>query len=252
MKRLLIIAGTDSSGGAGLTRDASVAADLGVQVLPVVTAVTAQTDDAVVAIHAVPANVISAQIAAAFAGPPPDVVKIGMLATEETAAAVAEALAQCAVPIVLDPVLASSSGGALSPERSIARVLTLATLLTPNFGEAAALSGLPAGPVPAQAARLQDRGAKAVLIKGGHGRGATCTDHLFSGASHRAFSAERLNMRRRGTGCTLATAIGCHLAKGATLPDACAAARDFLQTWLKRGPAEPSHAERVASCSRCM
>lgn len=235
MTRLLVIAGTDSSGGAGLTRDAAVAAELGGQVRPVVTAVTAQTDDAVSEIHPVPPPVVTAQIEAVFAKDPPEAVKIGMLATGETAEAVAWALARHAVPVVLDPVLKASSGGTLSPDEGIARLLPLATLLTPNLIEAAALSGLSAAPVAAQAARLRATGAQAVLIKGGHGRGTDCTDHLFCKTGVHRFRTARLPHGKRGSGCALSTAIACRLADGASLPDACNRAKEFLQDWLTRG-----------------
>lgn len=236
MKTLLVIAGTDSSGGAGLTRDTATATTLGLQVKPVVTAVTAQSDGALHHCHPVPVAAIQTQFTAAFRDRPPDAVKIGMLATDDIVDAVADMLTYHPLPVVLDPVLKSSSGGVLLAGDGLRPLFPLVSLLTPNLDESAALTGRPfaetTSEIRHQAARLRASGASAVLIKGGHGTGSTCTDHLFRSTGHTAISAPRLPQTRRGTGCALATAIACYLAQGRTLDHACRLARRHVQVWL--------------------
>lgn len=241
MSRILVIAGTDSSGGAGLSRDIAMATSLKCTVAPVVTAVTVQTNQALRAIHPVPPEVISSQITAAFdpGGQIPRAIKIGMIGTAEAAACLADSL-PAGVPIVLDPVLKSSSGGELMSAHSLAPLLSRVTLLTPNLEECARLSdSAPAlGVTPDldgmrhQADQILARGVAAVLIKGGHAQGAQSTDHLFTAQTHHAFSAPRLPHGKRGTGCSLATALACALAQGASLTEACHSAKASLQTWL--------------------
>ncbi|WP_372884834.1 hydroxymethylpyrimidine/phosphomethylpyrimidine kinase [Shimia sp.] len=236
MTAVLLIGGTDSSGGAGLTRDAATAHELGCIAKPVVTAVTAQTDRAVGEIHEVPAPVIAAQIAAAFDHTPPYAVKIGMVASAPAAAAIAAALRARAVTVILDPVLRASSGGALAAREFLAPLIAIADLVTPNLDEAAALSRLPVARSPAdlerQAAALCGQGAGAVLIKGGHGQGPDCCDHLFDGAGQQVFCLPRLAQGRRGTGCTLATALACEIARGQELGAACARAKRYVHGWM--------------------
>jgi hydroxymethylpyrimidine/phosphomethylpyrimidine kinase len=238
MRRVLIIAGTDSSGGAGLTRDTGVAAAHGVQVAPVVTAVTAQTDHGVSAIHPVPPDLVHEQIRCALAAPV-DAVKIGMLGSAETACAIADALNGTRCPVVMDPVLRTSSGHALSTSDSfslIAPLIERITLLTPNLQEARVLADLPDGRPDALAAALGSRGVRASLIKGGHDTGEACVDllHMVGAEQHR-FSLPRLGRGRRGTGCALATAIACRLAGGHALPQACALAKRDIHRWIETG-----------------
>lgn len=237
MSAILTIGGTDSSGGAGLTRDAQVARDLGLTPRPVVTAVTAQTDAGVVAIHPVPTAMIAEQIAAALATGPVGAVKIGMLGSFEAAEAVAEALADCPAPRVLDPVMKASSGGALGGPEMLRPLLPGLTLLTPNLAEAAELSGGAEAQTDThremQGAGILGLGVQAVLIKGGHGAGDESIDYLYGVGDPRSYAAPRLKRGRRGTGCTLATAIACHLARGESLPISCGAARRYVQRWLQ-------------------
>ena len=234
MSRLLVIAGTDSSGGAGLTRDLATAAGFGVAVCPVVTAVTAQTDQGLHAAQGIEPDLIHAQIISALRTPGIRAVKIGMLGTGDAVRAVAQALKTTELPVVLDPVLRSTSGGKLLDAQGLEvlmdELLPNVTLVTPNLDELATLSGLPKAPVTEQVQRL---GAKAVLVKGGHGTGADCTDTLFSETSEAGtFSGPRLPVTKRGTGCTLATAIACGLAEGLSISAACSRAREHLQSWL--------------------
>lgn len=236
MSRVLLVGGTDSSGGAGLTRDAAVAHEYGCLAKPVVTCVTAQTNASVRMIHPVPVPVILAEIDAAFVETPPDAIKIGMIGGRATAEALARALTGVTVPIVLDPVLKSSSGSLLTEDGSLDDLIKRATLLTPNLEEAARLCGRePAdcdAEISLQANMLREQGAHAVLMKGGHGTGALCCDHLFDDAGDQRFCLPRLPSGRRGTGCTLATALACELALGRTLRDACDRAKTYVQAWI--------------------
>lgn len=241
-RSILIIAGTDSSGGAGLLRDAAVARDLGLGTRCAVTAVTAQTNRAVAASAAMPANLVTSQLAGALSGPSPDAVKIGMLGNAGIVRAVADALTGYPGPVVLDPVLASSSGRVLLTPGGIdamrETLLPLCTLVTPNLTEAGALTGSRA--LRQQADRLRDLGAAAVLIKGGHGQGADSTDYLYDKAGQLPLSAPRLARGKRGTGCTLAAAIAGYLALGHTLRDACRAGKSYTHKWMAESGVSPS------------
>ena len=234
MTMILAIGGTDSSGGAGLTRDTAMAAELGVSVRPVVTAVTVQTNEAVLAVHPWPAEGVADQARAALATPPlPGAVKVGMLGSAAAAEAVEAALPDD-LPIVLDPVLKASSGGTLMAADGFGALLRRAALVTPNLAELELLSGVQ-GSLEAQAAALLAQGVQAVLVKGGHGTGAESIDFLFT-ADHAPvpFAAPRLAVSRRGTGCSLATAIACHLAQGDSLQAACRHGKDAVYRWLRR------------------
>ena len=237
MRHILIIGGTDSSGGAGLSRDTEMATRLGATVSPIVVAVTAQTNARLNAVFPLPPQQIQSQLDAALHAdsPRPQAIKIGMVGS----AAAAQVLQQCLprdLPVVLDPVFKSSSGGTLMPLEALAPLLQRADLLTPNLPEACHLTGLSPCETEAdlrqQAEALLELGPAAVLIKGGHGGGAQSLDHLWTKTGHHCFAAPRLLQGKRGTGCSLATAIACELAKGAPLHRACAAAKTALQDWL--------------------
>ncbi len=176
---VLVIAGSDSSGGAGIVRDLEVLADFGCAALCAISAVTAQTHGHLVSVHHVPPEVVRAQIRAALESTALGAIKIGMLGTAATVSAVADSLPRDGtIPIVLDPVLLSSSGGVLLDEAGRAemraRLFPLATVLTPNIPEAASLCGTaPAASreaLLAQAESLLATGVRAVLLKGGHCR----------------------------------------------------------------------------------
>jgi hydroxymethylpyrimidine/phosphomethylpyrimidine kinase len=240
---VLLIGGSDSSGGAGLVRDVRTLSDLQVHPLCALTAVTAQTDSAVLASHTVPLPVLRAQLEAAFLTGQVKAIKIGMLAGAATVHAVGEALAAHRdLPVVLDPVLRASSGGALldaAGRATLLAILPRVTLLTPNLLELAELLGVrPAraeAEILAQGRQLLARGARAVLIKGGHAQGAESVDLLLNGHDEvRAFAAARLSAQMRGSGCALATAIAAHLARGVELTAACAAAKDYVTALLKQ------------------
>jgi hydroxymethylpyrimidine/phosphomethylpyrimidine kinase len=241
---VLVIGGSDSSGGAGITCDAQTLERFGVRTLPVVTAVTAQTHARLCAVRVTSSQLVRAQIASALATQPVQAIKTGMLATRAIVSAVAAALPAVAPPLVIDPVLVSSSGGRLldrAGREALCRVLLpRATLLTPNVPEAAALLGTRAARTEAQLIRQAEAllalGPAAVLLKGGHARGSEAADLLLMrGASPQWLRAPRMKATRRGTGCALASAIAAGLACGLTLPAACARAKDHV-VQLLQGP----------------
>jgi hydroxymethylpyrimidine/phosphomethylpyrimidine kinase len=239
---VLVIAGSDSSGGAGLARDLKVLADFRCEALCAISAVTAQTHGHLLGVHHVPAQMMRMQVRAALASSAVAAIKIGMLGRRATVSAVADCLARGAgVPVVLDPVLRSSSGGELLDEAGRAhlreRLIPLATLLTPNIPEAASLCGAAPAADPeallAQARTLLAMGARAVLLKGGHAHGPEATDLLLSaGGEPRWLTAPRLAARARGTGCALAAAIAASLAHGAALEEACDRGREYVLSML--------------------
>ncbi len=242
MNTVLVIAGSDSSGGAGIARDLQTLHAHQARGVFALTAVTAQTDARVLASHLVPAPVIRAQIEAAFESGAVAAVKIGMLGSREAVLTVAEALRQHpAIPVVLDPVLASSSGTPLLDEpgqRALHEVLLpLTDLLTPNIPEAALLLGAaPAGTPQAmrgQAQSLQRLGPRAVLLKGGHGGGVDAIDILATQESVLVLTSERLPGSCRGTGCALASSIAASLAAGMPLEAACRLAKNYVAGLLR-------------------
>lgn len=241
---LLIIAGSDSSCGAGIAADLEAARACGARPLLAVSAVTAQTDESLLASHPVPPLVLEAQLKAAeLAQTDLHAVKIGMLPNEAAVETVADFLERLRPPnIVLDPVLASSSGGPLASASSLEtakkRLFPLVDLLTPNLPEATHLTGLPAvseEDLPLLAQKLHKQGPAAVLLKGGHLDGP-CADLLLkANAESRLFRRERLRpVVSRGTGCRLATATAAFLSMGEDLEKAVERACDFVQTYLKR------------------
>ncbi|MDE4176146.1 hydroxymethylpyrimidine/phosphomethylpyrimidine kinase [Phaeobacter sp. PT47_59] len=237
--RILVIAGTDSSGGAGLTRDTATAAELGCRVAPVVTAVTAQTSATLRCALPLPTPIIVEQMRASLDEAPVDAVKIGMLGTAEAALAIAAHLPP-RVPVVLDPVLKSSSGGDLGHRQSLAPLWGRVSLLTPNLTESAALAQQPVSEDPDDLQRqaisllgnASQPGPAAVLIKGGHGSRQECLDYLFRPGTVDVLRAPRQRQGARGTGCSLATAIACFLARGLPLATACEEGKHWLTQWL--------------------
>jgi hydroxymethylpyrimidine/phosphomethylpyrimidine kinase len=239
---VLVIAGSDSSGGAGIVRDLRALADFGVEALCAITAVTAQTHEHVLSIHHVPQEIVRAQIHSALESRTIAAIKIGMLGTRETVSAVADCLTRHAtIPIVLDPVLLSSSGGVLLDEEGReamrARLFPMATVLTPNMPEAASLCGSAVATSPeariAQARTLRATGVRAVLLKGGHAEGAEAADLLLTEQGEPQWlSSPRLDSRCRGTGCALASAIAAGLASGAAVEPACRSAKRYVLSML--------------------
>jgi hydroxymethylpyrimidine/phosphomethylpyrimidine kinase len=246
LKRLLIIAGSDSSGGAGIQADLKTAQAFGVYAMTAITAVTVQDTKKVHAIHAVPPAIIAEQIRACLSDIGADAIKIGMLGAAATVKAVADALKKAArtIPIVLDPVLASTSGKSFLDARAIAalksQLLPLATLVTPNIPEAKQLAGMRSAKrqdAEAAARALMAQGAKAALIKGGHSTSATIDDVLVWKGGVEVYAFPRIKTRHtHGTGCTLSTAIACGLAQGLSLPLATGRAREYVQAAIETAP----------------
>jgi hydroxymethylpyrimidine/phosphomethylpyrimidine kinase len=234
----LTIAGSDSSGGAGIQADLKTFAALGVYGASVVTALTAQSTRGVTGIHDVPANFITAQIDAVFSDLAVNAVKIGMLSRLEAIEAVVEGLARHqATMIVVDPVMVATSGDRLLAAAAVDALRTTlmprATVITPNLPEAAALLDRPLArdepEMEAQARALLSLGAQAVLLKGGHGTSADSVDLLVDANGVTRFSAKRIATKNtHGTGCTLSSAIAAGLAKGLALRDSVREAKDYV------------------------
>lgn len=232
----LTIAGSDSGGGAGIQADLKTLSALGVYGASVITAVTAQNTCAVTDVHPIPNATVAAQIAAVLGDIRVDAIKIGMLGDASLIETVAQALSEYEGPIVLDPVMVAKSGARLLPDAAraalIAHLLPRADLLTPNLPEAAALLDCDAAQndteMQDQGARLRHMGAKAVLMKGGHAQGATCTDWLIAEEVIRLDAPRIATCNTHGTGCTLSSAIAAGLAQRQTLPDAVKRAHGWL------------------------
>ncbi len=235
----LTIAGSDSSGGAGIQADLKTFAALGVYGASAITALTAQNTQGVSAIHDVPADFVAAQIDAVFADLDVGAVKIGMLSQAAVVETVAAALDRHqARNIVLDPVMVASSGAKLLADDAIANLRRLlipcARAITPNLPEAALLLDASLArdeaEMEAQARALIERfRAQAVLIKGGHGESAESVDLLVDEGGTARFAEKRIATRNtHGTGCTLSSAIAAGLAKGFDLTAAVRAAKTYV------------------------
>ena len=234
----LTIAGSDSSGGAGIQADLKTFSALGVYGASVITALTAQNTRGVDGIHDVPPEFVARQIDSVFSDLAVNAVKIGMLSQPAIIAAVAAGLDRHgARNVVLDPVMIAASGAALLvPEavETLRRVLVpKALLVTPNLPEAAALLGEDVAQtdpaVLGQAERIRGLGPRAVLIKGGHADGAESVDVLLDGEGFARFASARVATRNtHGTGCTLSSAVAAGLAKGLSLREAIASAKRYV------------------------
>ncbi|WP_282028012.1 bifunctional hydroxymethylpyrimidine kinase/phosphomethylpyrimidine kinase [Paracoccus marcusii] len=233
----LTIAGSDSGGGAGIQADLKTFSALGCYGASVVTALTAQNTRTVALVEPASPAMIAGQMRAVLDDLDVRAVKLGMLGGAQAIATVAGGLNGCGLPIVLDPVMVAKSGDRLLPPDAIDALRSLlgcATLLTPNLPEAACLLGCAPATTPAQmveqGAALRAMGAGAVLMKGGHGEGAICTDLLVTAQGATPFSARRLSTRNtHGTGCTLSAAIAAGLAHGLPLEQAVGVAHRYLQ-----------------------
>jgi hydroxymethylpyrimidine/phosphomethylpyrimidine kinase len=234
----LTIAGSDSSGGAGIQADLKTFAAFRVYGASVITALTAQNTRGVSGIHLVPSDFVTAQLDAVFDDLNVAAVKIGMVAQLSTIEAIAAALSRKSpAHVVLDPVMVATSGDRLLSTDAVSalrkRLFPLASLITPNLPEAAALLeedvALDETAIASQGKRLLALGARAVLIKGGHGQGRESIDTLFCGDDVIALPAPRVATKNtHGTGCSLSSAIAANLAKGETLEQAVRGAK----TWI--------------------
>ena len=244
MKHLLTIAGSDSSGGAGIQADLKTFAAHGVFGMSVITAVTAQNTCGVALVQDITPDMITAQIDAVFSDIRVDAVKIGMVSRSESIRAIAEGLKKWKAPVIVaDPVMISKSGyPLLQPEACetlIRELLPLATLLTPNLPEAEAICGSTIHTEPDMekaARRILGLGAKAVLVKGGHLQGNRADDYLFDGEKGIWISGERIaSEHTHGTGCTLSSSLAANLAKGLSLEEAVRAGKRYVTTGIEYG-----------------
>jgi hydroxymethylpyrimidine/phosphomethylpyrimidine kinase len=240
----LTVAGSDSSGGAGLQADLKTFGALGVWGVSAVTAVTAQNAQGVGAVHVVPGWMVRAQIEAVAAQSRPAAAKTGMLATAEVVESVAAAVADLRLsPLVIDPVLAASQGGRLLEPDGVRAMkdllLPMCAVLTPNLDEAEMLLGQSVTEVadmPGAAAGLGALGPGTVLLKGGHLRGERSPDLLwYEGTATWLDGPRILTDRTHGTGCTLSAAITAYLAAGLAVPEACTKGKDFVTRAIADG-----------------
>jgi hydroxymethylpyrimidine/phosphomethylpyrimidine kinase len=242
MRSVLIIAGSDSSAGAGIQADLKTCAALGVYGTTAITALTAQNTMGVTAIHEVPADFVGEQIDAVVKDIRPDAVKTGMLATAEIIEVVAAKVKEYALPfLVVDPVMVAKSGDRLLREDAVRamreRLIPLSDVVTPNVLEAEDLVWQRVGTdeeVRAAAREILALGARNVIVKGGHRGGAESVDVLYDGRNFHEFSASRIDtMSTHGTGCTFASAIASFLALQEDIPDAVSHAKEYVTEALR-------------------
>ncbi|WP_336987276.1 bifunctional hydroxymethylpyrimidine kinase/phosphomethylpyrimidine kinase [Altererythrobacter aquiaggeris] len=242
--RILSIAGSDSSGGAGIQADIKTITMLGGYAMTAITAVTAQNSTGVDAIEVLSRDLIDRQIAACVDDIGVDAVKIGMLGSPEIAKTLADRLQWLGVPIVFDPVMVATSGAILADDKTISgfrRLLGMATLVTPNLPELEALTAMPVSnkdEIFAAATALSDRHDCAVLAKGGHGTDGSVRDLLVTPRS-RAVSFEHARIETRhthGTGCTLSSAIATLLGHGQSTEHAIRLARQYVFKAIENAP----------------
>lgn len=245
--KVLSIAGSDSSGGAGIQADLKTFSALGVYGATAITAVTAQNTQGVISQFALSPEMVSDQIKAVIDDIEPSVVKIGMLSNSDIVKVVAECLRHYRLTVILDPVMVSSSGHRLlsieAQELIKEHLLPLSTLVTPNIPEMAALTDMPlSSPEEKESAAryLLDMGAKAILVKGGHEEGRMKTDLLFyykdGEVELKSYTSETVSTKNiHGTGCTLSSAIAALMAKGVELNDAVAEAKRYVTQAIMAG-----------------
>ena len=243
--RVLTIAGSDSGGGAGIQADLKTFAALGCFGMSAITALTAQNTLGVRSIHPVPAAILADQIDAVVEDIGVDAVKIGMLHAPEIVQTVADAIDRHQLTtVVFDPVMVATSGAVLINEEAkavlVEKLFPRATVITPNLDEAALLIGsaiASEADMEAAAQTLLERGAKAVLLKGGHLQGETVSDLLLQEGTEKTWMrAQRIHTHNlHGTGCTLSSAIAAHMALGKPLVNAVQSARIFVRGALESG-----------------
>jgi hydroxymethylpyrimidine/phosphomethylpyrimidine kinase len=241
----LTVAGSDSSGGAGIQADLKTFSAFGVYGASVITALTAQNTLGVHGIHAVPAGFVAAQLEAVLSDLDVAAIKTGMLADAGIVEAVAGALREVpSLPLIVDPVMVATSGDVLLRPEAVGalqrEIMPLATLVTPNLAEAALLLGRSRAGSEAQmldqARALLRLGCRAVLLKGGHAGGEAAIDVLVDAAGAERLALPRLDTpHTHGTGCTLSAAIAALLARGAPLAEAVRRAKAYVWQGLQHG-----------------
>jgi hydroxymethylpyrimidine/phosphomethylpyrimidine kinase len=244
MGRVLILAGSDSGGGAGVQADIKAVTMMGGFAATAITAITVQNTLGVHGVHPLPLELIAAQARAVLEDIGTDAVKTGMLGSVEVVETVAALLDEAKAPAVVDPVMVAKGGHPLLPNAAVEAVRSLmiprAALLTPNAPEAEALTGLEVRDIDGQrraGEALLKLGAKAVLMKGGHVDGPTVIDLLMTADGETVLEAERIDTRHtHGTGCTLASACAAGLALGRPLEVAVAEAWAYVGEAIRRAP----------------
>jgi hydroxymethylpyrimidine/phosphomethylpyrimidine kinase len=244
--RVLIIAGSDPSGGAGVQADVKTVTALGGYAAAAITALTVQNTTGVKSVHPVDPEIIRNQIVAVLEDVGADAIKIGMIGERAAGLAIADALVEFApaVPLILDPVLVATSGDALAaddmPAFLLERLVPLCAIVTPNAEEAARLTGLSiksADDLVASGEALIRRGATAALVKGGHLSGDIVEDALVTLDGARVFRSPRIETTStHGTGCTLASAVATGIAQGLPLAAAVKRAIDFVHEAIRTAP----------------
>ena len=244
MRTVLIVAGSDSGGGAGIQADIKAVSGLGCFPTTAIAALTAQNTQGVRAIHQVPAAFVLEQMDAILDDMGADAVKTGMLFARDVILSVAERLGKAGdIPLVVDPVMVSTSGHVLlEPDAEQAlkdRLIPLATVLTPNMPEASRLVGFPVDDerdMEKAASRLIELGPQWVLLKGGHLK-TEAKDLLVRAGARVWFASPKIRSRNtHGTGCTLASAIAAGLAKGLQVPEAVAEAKELVTVGIEKAP----------------
>jgi hydroxymethylpyrimidine/phosphomethylpyrimidine kinase len=242
----LTIATSDSGGGAGIQADLKAFAAAGAHGMSALVALTAQNTVGVSAIHELPPDFVVAQLDAVFDDIGVDAAKTGMLFSRRLIETVADYLAVHQVPLVVDPVMIASSGARLLLDDAVevltGRLFPLATVVTPNLGEAQALAGLVTEDRRELAERLHALGAPAVLVTGGHG--ARAVDHLYDGSAHVEIAVERHDVAAtHGAGCTHSATLAALLAHGLPLEDAARGAADAASRAVENGLVEIGQGE---------
>ena len=245
MRTALTIAGSDSGAGAGIQADLKTFAAHGIYGMTAITAITAQNTRGVAAVHALPPELVRAQIEAVVSDIGVDAAKTGMLATASIVDAVASAVRDFHIPfLVVDPVMRSSSGDTLSEDDVLEamrrELLPRAFVVTPNIPEAERLAGISIvndNDRRSAARIIGEYGVNAVIIKGGHDRTATIRDVLYDGSQFTEFCVERVASKHsHGTGCTFAAAIAAHLAQGRSLADAIPLVQQYIAGAIRAAP----------------
>ena len=242
--RVLIIAGSDSGGGAGIQADIKACAAFGAYSATAITAITAQNTIGVQSVEILSPDLVRAQIQSVLSDIGADVIKIGMLGHAEIAKTVADELEDVEAKIVLDPVMVATSGDTLLNEAAIdilkTRLIPMADLVTPNVPEAEILTGVKIEEVDhlsEAGQKLLEMGAYAALMKGGHLKGKMVMDVLVSEEENNLMTAPRIHSRHtHGTGCTLASAVAANVALGNPLEAAVNMARDYVFEAIRSAP----------------
>lgn len=245
--RVLIVAGSDSGGGAGIQADIKTVTALGGYAMTAITAITVQNTLGVSAVHEVPVEIVRGQIDAVMSDLGADAWKLGMLGSAAHVRAVSDAYRDvgAGAPMVLDPVMIAKGGAALLEPDAIevigAQLIPLAAIVTPNAPEAEALTGIEVrdldGQMSAAEALVEQLGAYAALVKGGHVEGDVIRDVLLTREGYRVFEGPRIATKAtHGTGCTLASAIAAYIAQGVAIEAAVEKARAYLIEAIRAAP----------------